>query len=73
MNNKITVIGELMNNSYGRARKAWNNRDVEGYQHLAKLQSDLGASYLTLNTDGTQKLSVKLEEMIDFLPTPWVF
>jgi 5-methyltetrahydrofolate corrinoid/iron sulfur protein methyltransferase len=69
MNNKVTVIGELMNNSYGRARKAWKNRDVEGYQHLAKLQSDLGASYLTLNTDGTQKLSVKLEEMIDFLPT----
>lgn len=69
MNNKITVIGELMNNSYGRARKAWKNRDVEGYQHLAKLQSDLGASYLTLNTDGTQKLSVKLEEMINFLPT----
>ena len=69
MNHKVTVIGELMNNSYGRARKAWKNRDVEGYQHLAKLQSDLGASYLTLNTDGTQKLSVKLEEMIDFLPT----
>ena len=69
MKNKVTVIGELMNNSYGRARKAWKNRDVEGYQHLAKLQADLGASYLTLNTDGTQKLSVKLEEMIDFLPT----
>jgi len=69
MNNKVTVIGELMNNSYGRARKAWKNRDVEGYQNLAKIQSDLGASYLTLNTDGTQKLSVKLEEMIDFLPT----
>ncbi len=69
MKNKVTVIGELMNNSYGRARKAWTNRDVEGYQFLAKLQSDLGASYLTLNTDGTQKLSVKLDEMIDFLPT----
>lgn len=69
MKNEVTVIGELMNNSYGRARKAWTNHDVEGYQYLAKLQSDLGASYLTLNTDGTQKLSVKLEEMIDFLPT----
>ena len=69
MDNKVTVIGELMNNSYGRARKAWKNRDVAGYQNLAKLQTELGASYLTLNTDGTQKLSVTLEEMLDFLPT----
>ncbi len=69
MENKVTVIGELMNNSYGRARKAWKNRDVEGYKHLAQLQTELGASYLTLNTDGTQKLSVKLEEMLEFLPT----
>jgi len=63
-----TIIGELMNNSYGRARKAWRNRDTAGYQHLAELQSSLGASYLTLNTDGTQQLSVTLEEMLTFLP-----
>lgn len=67
--NSPTVIGELMNNSYGRARKAWQSRDTAGYQHLAKLQTDLGSSYLTLNTDGTQKLSVTLEEMLEFLPT----
>lgn len=65
---KIKVIGELMNNSYGRARKAWANRDISSYQKLAQLQTDLGADYLTLNIDGTQKLSVKLEEMLDFLP-----
>jgi 5-methyltetrahydrofolate corrinoid/iron sulfur protein methyltransferase len=65
---KLHVIGELMNNSYGRARRAWQARDVAGYQELAKIQTDLGASYLTLNVDGTQKLSVTLQEMLDFLP-----
>jgi 5-methyltetrahydrofolate--homocysteine methyltransferase len=69
MQTPISVIGELMNNSYGRARNAWQARDVAGYQNLAKIQTELGASYLTLNTDGTQTLSVKLEEMLDFLPT----
>lgn len=65
---KLNVIGELMNNSYARARKAWSARDVTGYQELARIQTSLGASYLTLNVDGTQKLSVTLEEMIEFLP-----
>ncbi len=65
---KLHVIGELMNNSYGRARKAWQARHVAGYQELAKLQTDLGVSFLTLNVDGTQKLSVTLQEMLDFLP-----
>ncbi|MDR1144798.1 MAG: dihydropteroate synthase [Verrucomicrobiales bacterium] len=64
----IQIIGELMNNSYGRARKAWLARDVAGYQALAKLQTDLGAAYLTLNIDGTQKFSVTMQEMLDFLP-----
>ena len=64
----LNVIGELMNNSYGRARKAWQARDVAGYQELAKLQTALGVSYLTLNIDGTQKLPVTLREMLDFLP-----
>ena len=57
-----------MNNSYGRARKAWLARNVAGYQELAKIQTDLGASYLTLNIDGTQKFSVTLQEMLEFLP-----
>jgi len=63
------VIGELMNNSYGRARKAWKARDIAGYQSLARLQTELGASFLTLNLDGTQSLSVTLDEMLAFLPS----
>jgi 5-methyltetrahydrofolate--homocysteine methyltransferase len=62
------VIGELMNNSYGRARKAWKARDAAGYQSLARLQTELGASFLTLNVDGTRSLSVTLDEMLAFLP-----
>lgn len=65
----LTVIGELMNNSYGRARRAWADRSVEGYQNLAKLQTDLGANILTLNMDATQKLGVTIDEMLDFIPT----
>lgn len=64
----LHVIGELMNNSYARARKAWQARNVAGYQELARIQTDLGASFLTLNLDGTQKLAVTLQEMLDFLP-----
>ena len=64
---EVTIIGELMNNSYLRARNAWQARSIEGYQELAKLQEGLGASYLTLNMDGTQKIQVELKEMIDFL------
>ena len=66
-NREVTIIGELMNNSYLRARKAWQARSVEGYQELASLQESLGASYLTLNMDGTQKLQVELHEMLEFL------
>ena len=57
-----------MNNSYARARKAFTERDPEGYQQLAKLQSELGADYLTLNLDGTQHIQVRRQEMLDFLP-----
>ena len=65
---KPCVIGELMNNSYARARKAWQERNLDGYRELARLQTELGASFLTLNLDGTQKLAVTLEEMLEFLP-----
>ena len=68
MEKKLHVIGELMNNSYARARKAFTQRDAKGYQELARLQTELGASYLTLNLDGTQHISVRMQEMIDFLP-----
>lgn len=65
---KPTVIGELMNNSYARARSAWQERNLDGYRFLARRQTELGASFLTLNVDGTQQLSVTLAEMLEFLP-----
>src|SRR3984957_18046731 len=68
MDKKLHIIGELMNNSYARARKAFTERDPRGYQELAKLQTRLGASYLTLNLDGTQQIQVRRQEMLDFLP-----
>jgi 5-methyltetrahydrofolate--homocysteine methyltransferase len=68
MSEKLHIVGELMNNSYARARKAFTDRDPVGYQELAKLQTALGASYLTLNLDGTQQIQVRRQEMLDFLP-----
>jgi len=65
---KLKIIGELINNSYARARRAWTDKDIEGYQKLARLQSDLGAVAINLNLDGTQSVSVKMEEMLSFLP-----
>jgi cobalamin-dependent methionine synthase I len=68
MSKKLHIVGELMNNSYARARKAFTARDVDGYAGLAKRQSELGADYLTLNLDGTQRIQVRRQEMLDFLP-----
>jgi cobalamin-dependent methionine synthase I len=68
MTRKLHIIGELMNNSYARARRAFIGRSVKDYQALAKLQADLGADFLTLNLDGTQQIQVKRQEMLDFLP-----
>ena len=68
MTRKLHVIGELMNNSYARARNAFIERNPTGYQELAKIQTDLGASYLTLNLDGTQRIQVRRQEMLAFLP-----
>ena len=67
-NQSINVIGELINNSYGRARNAWKARDASAFAQLAKIQTELGAKYITLNLDGTQMISVKAQEMLDFLP-----
>lgn len=61
------VIGELINNSFARARRAWGAKDLAAYQKLACLQDSLGANYLTVNTDGTQTMRVRQEEMIAFL------
>jgi 5-methyltetrahydrofolate--homocysteine methyltransferase len=68
MNGRLHIVGELMNNSYARARKAFVERDIDAYGRLAKLQADIGADYLTLNLDGTQRIQVRRQEMIDLLP-----
>ncbi len=65
---KLHVIGDLINNAYGRARKAFSERNLEGYRNLAKVQTDLGVDFLDLNCDGTSRIQVKLEEMLEFLP-----
>lgn len=62
------LIGELLNNSFARARKAFHARDVARYGELASHQSALGADFLTLNIDGTQAMRVRPEEMLAFLP-----
>jgi len=62
------LIGELMNNSFARAARAFKNRDIAKFQQLAQLQANLGAGFLTLNIDGTQRMMVKMEEMLQFLP-----
>jgi len=64
----MKIIGELINNSFARARNAWMDRNLAGYQKLARIQSDKGAAYLNVNVDGTQNISVKMEEMLEFLP-----
>lgn len=68
MSKRLHIVGELINNSYARARKAFTERNLRGYQELAQLQSGLGADYLTLNLDGTQRIQVRRQEMLDFLP-----
>jgi cobalamin-dependent methionine synthase I len=65
---KLHIIGDLINNAYGRARKSFTERDTDGYQNLARLQADLGVEFLDLNIDGTRLIQVKLEEMLAFLP-----
>ena len=65
---KLNFIGELMNNSYARARKAFTARSPQDYAALAKIQADLGVSHLTLNLDGTARIQVKMEEMLALLP-----
>lgn len=68
MSQPLHLIGELINNSYARARRAFTDRNVAKYQELARGQSDLGVRYLTLNLDGTQRIQVRMEEMLEFLP-----
>jgi len=64
----FTLISELINNSFARAARAFQEKDVAKYQELARLQTELGADFLTVNIDGTQRLNIKMQEMLDFLP-----
>lgn len=64
----FTIIGDLINNSYGRAGRAFQDRDLAKYQELATGQVDKGATYLDVNIDATQRMSVNLDDMLDFLP-----
>lgn len=57
-----------MNSSFARAARAWKDRDLAGYQQLARRQAELGVDYLTLNIDGTQSMRVTPDEMFAFLP-----
>ena len=64
----LQVIGDLINNAYARARTAFSERSLAGYQALARSQTELGVAYLDVNIDGTQKIQVRPEEMLAFLP-----
>ncbi len=64
----FTTVGDLINNAYGRARKAFRARDLTGYQNLARSQTEQGVDYLDVNLDGTQQIQVRPEEMLEFLP-----
>jgi 5-methyltetrahydrofolate corrinoid/iron sulfur protein methyltransferase len=65
---RLRIIGDLINNAYARARNAFRERSVAGYQELARGQTALGASFLDVNVDGTQQIQVRRQEMLDFLP-----
>ncbi|HHH52433.1 MAG TPA: dihydropteroate synthase [Bacteroidetes bacterium] len=68
MSKKISIIGDLINSAYGRARKAWKNKDLKAYQNLAISQVEWGSDFLDVNIDRTKSGDVKLEEMLEFLP-----
>ena len=65
---EITIIGDLINSAYGRARKAWRNKDLQAYQKLALSQVEWGSKFLDVNIDRTKSGDVSLEEMLEFLP-----
>jgi 5-methyltetrahydrofolate--homocysteine methyltransferase len=65
---KIGIIGDLINNAYGRARRAWKAQDLEAYKALAISQTEQGSDYLDVNIDSTRNMNVKLDEMLNFLP-----
>ncbi len=64
----LRLVGDLINNAYGRARTAFRERSLAGYQALARSQTALGVAFLDVNIDGTAKIQVRPEEMLAFLP-----
>jgi len=64
----LTIIGDIINNAFGRARKAFTARSLAGYQEIARVEAEFGAHYLDVNIDGTQNIQVRQEEMLAFLP-----
>jgi cobalamin-dependent methionine synthase I len=64
----LCLIGDLINNAYARARRAFSDRSLRGYQALAQSQTALGVTYLDVNIDGTSQIQVRPQEMLDFLP-----
>jgi 5-methyltetrahydrofolate corrinoid/iron sulfur protein methyltransferase len=64
----LCIIGDLINNAYARARRAFSDRSLSGYQALAKSQTELGVAYLDVNIDGTRQIQVRPQEMLAFLP-----
>ncbi len=68
MSKKLHIVGELMNNSYARARRAFTGRDPKGYQELAKLQSCLRCRFPHAESRWHAALQVRRQEMLEFLP-----
>ena len=65
---RLHIIGDLINSAYARARNAFRERSLAGYQALAKGQTELGSEYLDVNIDATQQIQVRPREMLAFLP-----
>jgi cobalamin-dependent methionine synthase I len=65
---RLHIIGDLINSAYARARKAFRERSLAGYQALARGQTELGSEWLDVNIDATQQIQVRPQEMLDFLP-----
>lgn len=64
----FTVISDVINNSYARAARGFQARDVKQYQRLAQTQAECGCDFLDVNIDATQKMMVSLDQMLEFLP-----
>jgi len=64
----IKVISDKINNAYKAPREAWQARNLQGYQKIARQECERGANFLDVNIDATQTVLVRMKEMLDFLP-----